>query len=174
MIPLIALALQFAPYLIPEAVRALGGDKAAEAAKTVIEVAQQVTGTDAPDKALDALKASPDAVLAYKKAQLDNKLEFERLDVKREEIAVDDRKSARDRQVQLKDATPAWLAFFVTAGFFGVLAYLLVAGKPAVGGDALLVMLGSLGTAWTAIISYYYGSSSSSKAKDETISRAVK
>ena len=41
---------------------------------------------------------------------------------------------ARRREVDAKDtATPRWLAF-------GILGWMLAMGKPAVGGDALLVM----------------------------------
>ena len=51
---------------------------------------------------------------------------------------------ARRREVDAKDtATPRWLAF-------GILGWMLAMGKPAVGGDALLVMLGSLGTGWAS------------------------
>lgn len=165
MAPLVLAALKLAPYIIPEALRALSGDKAAEAAEKVISVAKTVTGQDDPTEATEAVLADPAAQLKLQELLSAERLEFARLAVKELEIAAQDRDSARKREIEVRDRTPAIMAYLVTVGFFGVLAYLLVAGKPAMGGDALLVMLGSLGTAWTAIISYFYGSSAGSESK---------
>ena len=89
-------------------------------------------------------------------------------------IEAEDRASARAREAQTGDsATPRALAAIFTVGFFGVLGWLLAAGAPQHGSEALLVLLGALSAGQAAILSYYFGSSSSSRAKNETISRLV-
>jgi hypothetical protein len=83
-----------------------------------------------------------------------------------------DRANARGREIALKDKIPAVLAMLVTMGFFGVLGYMCFRTLPAGGHDAMLLMLGSLSTAWTAIIAYYFGSSAGSDRKTELLAQA--
>jgi hypothetical protein len=60
----------------------------------------------------------------------------------------------------------------VTIGFFGILIWLMI--HPAdTANTPLMIMLGSLGTAWTGIIAFYFGSSAGSSRKDEMLYNSV-
>lgn len=129
-----------------------------------------------PERAVEeaVIGQKPEIVAQLRQAELDLQKHLADNGIDLERIAAQDRADARSREVALKDHTPAILAYAVTIGFFGTLAFLLWHGKPETGGDALLVMLGALGGAWAAIVSYYFGSSSSSVRKDATISQIAK
>ena len=150
----------------PTIATALGGPLAGVAVKTL---ATSLLGKEnATEKELEAsvLAANPETLIQLKKVDLDFKLQMEKLGVDLEKIVAEDRASARQREVALHDKTPAILAYAVTLGFFATLWYCFVHGMPSEGGEALLIMLGSLGTAWSGIIAYYYGSSAGSARKD--------
>jgi hypothetical protein len=97
------------------------------------------------------------------------------LDIDLERISNEDRDSARNREVSLRDWTPRVLAGLITVGYFGVLFWMLRFGLPNTGSsEALLVMLGALGTAWGGVVAYYFGSSAGSKEKTEAMNRMVR
>jgi hypothetical protein len=125
---------------------------------------------EAVTEVLTSGRMTPEQVAGIKLAEIDFQKFLEANKIKVQELDGADRASAREREAKTGDTlTPRVLAFAVTLGFFGVLAWLLVVGKPTSGGDALLVMLGALGSAWGAIVSYYYGSSSGSRAKTDML-----
>lgn len=127
-------------------------------------------------KALEAAVTSGDPDLLLKIKQADNEFQekLKELGIEEDKLYFDDRSNARAREAAVRDHTPASLAYFVTIGFFGTLAFMLWHGKPTMGGDALLVMLGSLGTAWAGVISYYFGSSMGSANKDKALADIAK
>lgn len=136
-------------------------------------IVASVLGTsNSPDAVSQALAANPDAAVKLQALETARATRFQELAAEQAladlQASTADRASARDREVKAGDTlTPRTLAFAVTVGFFGVLAWLLIVGKPDAGGDALLVMLGALGGAWSAIVAYYFGSSAGSQRKDE-------
>lgn len=164
-------SLKIVGSLAPGIASALGGPFAGAAVKTLSEALLGKSEGTVGEIEQVLATASPEALVALKKADQEFLVKMEELGVKREEFEYKDRDSARNREIQTGDKTPSRLAFGVTVGFFGILGYLMKYGVPVEGGEALLIMLGSLGTAWTGIIAYYFGSSSGSKAKNEMISK---
>jgi hypothetical protein len=128
------------------------------------------------DKAIETavMSGNPDVMVKLQQANNDFKAHMADIGLSEDKLVFDDIANARAREMAVKDLTPAILAYAITVGFFGVLGFMLAYGKPAVGGDALLVMLGSLGTAWAGVISYYFGSSLGSSVKDTTIASMSK
>jgi hypothetical protein len=118
--------------------------------------------------------ASPDQLMALKKADQDFALQMQKLGFENVEalegIAAGDRASARDREIKTGDWTPKVLGLIITIGFFGLLMYLLHREPPAGSRDVLNLMLGSLGSAWIGVVTYYFGSSAGSARKTELMS----
>ena len=158
----------------PTVATALGGPLAGVAVKSI--ASKLLDRPDATDEEVEqaVLGADPQTLLRLRELDVEFKKSMTDAGIRLEEIAADDRANARAREAQVKDHTPAILAYAITVGFFGTLGFMLVNGKPATGGDALLVMLGSLGTAWAGVIAYFFGSSSGSRKKDEALSQMAR
>lgn len=118
--------------------------------------------------------ANPDQLMALKKADQDFSLQMQKLgfqDIEAlEAIAAGDRANARDREIKTQDWAPKALGITITLGFFGLLYYLLRHEPPAGSRDILNIMLGSLGSAWIGVVTYYFGSSAGSARKTELMS----
>ena len=158
----------------PSIASAVGGPLAGMATKAISEALLGKPDGTEEELAQAAIKATPEQLLALKKAENDFALQMRELDIDLERIAGADRDSARNREIKTKDWTPKLLAGGITIGYFGVLFYMLTHGLPTTGGsEAMLVMLGTLGTAFGGVMAYYFGSSAGSKEKTEAINRMV-
>ncbi len=166
--------LNLVKTVAPSIATAVGGPLAGMATKMISEaLLGKPDGTEA-ELVEAAAKATPEQLLALKKAEQDFAIKMRELDIDLERISNEDRNSARNREIKTKDLTPRFLAAAVTFGFFGVLSWMIANGLPANGGEAMLVMLGTLGTAWGAIISYYFGSSAGSREKTDQLNQVLK
>lgn len=112
---------------------------------------------------------TPEVAAQIKKADQDFAISMKKLELDPERLANADRANARDMQIQTKDWAPSALAIAVTVGFFGLIGVLCLFTIPQENIRVVDVMLGSLGTAFLTVVAFYFGSSASSHAKDETI-----
>lgn len=127
-----------------------------------------------PDKVGDLIsgnKLSADQIAQVKIAEIELQRQAQELGLNFEKLEVEDRKSARDMQSITKSIMPPLLAGAVTIGFFSIMVMMFF-NKIDDSNPAILMMLGSLGTAWTGIIAYYFGSSAGSQAKTDLLSKA--
>ncbi len=125
-----------------------------------------------------AQTADPDALLKLRQVETDFQLRMQQMGIdsveKLEALANEDRANARAREIAVKDKTPMFLAIAVTFGFFGILLALLFVAVPKDSQPVLFAMVGSLGTAWIAIVTYYFGSSAGSAANREAMVDTMK
>ena len=157
--------MEWLKQIAPTIATCLGGPLAGLAVTAI----SKALGVD-EDKVQDTIdqgKLNADQIASLKQAEIDLQKSAQELGLNFEQLAVQDRASARDLQKETKSVVPPLLSVLVTVGFFGILIGLM-SGK-IVTSDALMLMLGSLGTAWTGIIAFYFGSSASSQAKDAMI-----
>ena len=123
-----------------------------------------------PDEAkttIEAGKLTAEQIASVQLAEVQIKAKAQELNLDFAQLVVADRKSAREMQAQTRSYIPAVLAISVTIGFFGILIGMMTETFKT--SDALMLMLGSLGTAWTGIIAFYFGSSAGSQAKDDLL-----
>ena len=120
---------------------------------------------------IEAGKLTADQIASVQLAEVQIKAKAQELNLDFAQLVVADRKSAREMQAQTRSYIPAILAIAVTIGFFGILIGMMTETFKT--SDALMLMLGSLGTAWTGIIAFYFGSSAGSQAKDDLIHQST-
>jgi len=151
--------------IAPTIATALGGPLAGLA----VDAISKAIGVDPKDvnKTIADGKLTADQIAQIKQAELAMAARAQELGLDFEKIAVDDRKSARAMQTSTQSMIPGMMAIAVTLGFFGILIGLMTEHFKT--SDALMLMLGSLGTAWTGIIAFYFGSSAGSQKKDDLL-----
>lgn len=127
---------------------------------------------------LDVLKSTgvlkdPEMALKVEESLRNYEVNMKGKEVDLERVHADDRRSAREREIAVKDKTPTVLAFFSFVGFFVILLLLMQIDLPDRAHDPVMIMLGLLGGMVTAVINYYYGSSSGSAAKTAAMGKIM-
>ena len=155
--------------IAPTIATALGGPLAGMAVSAI----SKAIGVD-PDKVGDLIsnnKLSAEQIAQVKIAEIELQKQPQELGLNFEKLSVEDRKSAREMQATTRSIVPPALAAIITVGFFSILIMMMI-GKVDGNNPTILMMLGSLSTAWTGIVAYYFGSSAGSQAKTDLLSKA--
>ena len=160
--------MEWLKTVAPTIATALGGPLAGMAVSAVAKA----IGV-APDEVQDVIssgKLTAEQVASIQLAELELKKQAQSMNLDFAKLIAEDKQSARDMQIATKSWIPALLAVFVTIGFFGILLGLMTEHFKT--SDALMLMLGSLATAWTGVMAFYFGSSASSQAKTELLAKS--
>ena len=162
----------FLKTLAPLLGTALGGPLGGAAASFIADK----LGLDSKDvknisEVLSSGKMTPDQIANIKLAEIEFQKFLEGNKIKIEEIAALDRTSARQMHAAVRSHVPAALTYLLTFGFFGVLGAMFTYPEFKES-SPLMIMLGSLGTAWTGACAFWFGTTSGSQNKNELLANS--
>lgn len=128
---------------------------------------------DAPAQVLAALNADPETVLKLTQIQLDHAEEMARIDLSRDQAYLVDRQDARKREVSVTQATGRrdWFQYALAAAvivFYALVTGVLLFVKLDPETSKLAgIAFGYLGSGFTIVLAYYFGSSKGSSDKTQ-------
>lgn len=166
----LALATQFAPAAIKYLTKS---DTAGAVASQVIDIAKTVTGKGDPTELAPALAADPALQLQFQQAVMAH-------DITLSTLAYADTANARARDVEFIHAGRvnyrADLLALLAVGGLVLCVYFIAsdAGLPERAVNAIMFVAGVLASAVRDVYGFEFGSSRSSRDKDETISNLSK
>lgn len=131
------------------------GGAAVEAAAKALGMSDATA--DKVQRALTSGNLTAEQMAALQAADLNLKTRMAELSIDAEKLAAEDRASARKMQTATGSWVPPVLACVVTAGFFGILFGLLTGDLKLWESTTLSLLIGSLSTAFSAVLAYYYG-----------------
>lgn len=160
-----------APMLGTALMGPLGG---AAAAFLADKLGLESKTVEAVSEVLNSGRMTPDQITAVKLAEIDFQKFLKDNAIKLEEVHAQDRADARKMAAVTQSPVPAVLSLLVTAGYFGVLIGMMTDVLNVADSQALLIMLGSLGTAWGMVMAFWFGTTKSSSEKNHIIAQAQK
>lgn len=144
---------------------ALGGPLGGAAASFIADKLGIKDSTiESVNEILESGKMSPEQIANVKLAEIEFKQFLEKNKIDLVKMDLENTVDARAMQKVTNSTTPTVMSYLITLGFFGVLGYMMT--DSYVSSEPLLVMLGSLGTAWIAVVGFWFGSSHGSRMKD--------
>ena len=121
---------------------------------------------------------SNEDALTLRKFQVENELELKKLALEETKSYLADRQNARQREIEVKDKTPARLAYIMIGGFLGISFIQIISisffpqfasAIPSEGWLLIGNISGYLANEAKQAASYYFGTTSSSSQKNDII-----
>lgn len=157
----------FLKNIAPTIATALGGPLAGMGLEFLSEA---VFGdkNKSPEELFEALgKLTPAQVAAIKQKDREFALELAKQKVKLSELEIQDRISARNRQVSMNDKAVTWLGFFILLATFIMEGYVMINGIPSEVSEIVAGrILGTFDMLSGTVVAYFFGSSMGSRIKD--------
>lgn len=127
---------------------------------------------DSIQKAIEQGQMTSDQIFALKKAELDVKAQLDANGIKLEDIAMEDRASARQMEISTHSMVPAILSTLITASIL-VLVGGFCFGIKVTDNPVAMELFGSLTSGWGVVMAYWFGTTRGSADKDRTLAQAV-
>tara|TARA_R110000868_G_scaffold19297_1_gene83070 strand:+ start:6869 stop:7399 length:531 start_codon:yes stop_codon:yes gene_type:complete len=175
--------MPFLPLLLglaPTVASWLMGDKTGAAVTKITGIAQDLLGTSDAAGIERAIAADPNLALQFKMAVMQAEADARRQEFDTLQAQLADVQSARNQTVKLVEAGSviAWgapiISILITVGFFAMLYVVIRQEIPESSQTLANIMLGSLGTSFTAVVGYWVGSSAGSAQKTNALEKLAR
>ena len=173
MAPLVLAAIKIAAGFVPELIGKMAGSDAQNVAAKVVDIAQAVTGRPDPDSALAVLNASPDKVIEFRRAVMENEAALE-------QAYLVDTQNARERDVEMTKAGQInYRANALTGGAVVLVIFCLFITVWSTDMDdfakATITLICGRALGWVEqVFSFEFGTTRANKVKDDTIKNLSK
>lgn len=132
-----------------------------------------------PEAVSSVLAASPEALVKIRQIEADERARLLDYQTMQTQFDLENLKSARLRESEVAK-TGSWISWattivsiVITLGFFAMLVVVLKTGSEEIG-EAGVLLLGSLSSAFGAVVQYYLGSSLGSAKKEQYLNAGAK
>lgn len=157
--------------IAPTIASALGGPLAGLA----VEAVSKAIGVE-PEKVQDTInsgKLTADQIASIQQAEIQLKTKAQELGLNFEQIAAGDRKSARDMQISNHSFVPPLLSVMIVVAWSLIQYFLLTHVIDPSMRELIARVLGTLDGALMLVLSFYFGSSAGSQAKDTMLHQST-
>lgn len=169
--------------IVPQLLSLFGRSNEAEIASKVASIAAELTGTADIDQAAAAINADPNLALQFKNALLAQQTELANLAFAKEKLYVEDVQDARkyrdERVFRLGVVILFTFGLSVSLVLWGAYEAMVVGVKVDAGVFAAITgfigtLLGYVAASAQSVIGYFFGSSSGSALKTDSLADSIK